>query len=81
MDRSATFRFTPSNLGIALITIIGFTGDFTTYLSGIKYGYSNYILPVTTGVASASTTGTGTLSGKYSVLGYESVRILEAFNW
>ena len=40
MDRSATFRFTPSNLGIALITI-GFTGDFTTYLSGIKYGYSN----------------------------------------
>ena len=44
-DGFAAFTFTPSNVGIALLTV-GFTGDFTTYLSGIKYGYNSYIIPV-----------------------------------
>lgn len=79
-DGFAAFTFTPSNVGIALLTV-GFTGDFTTYLSGIKYGYNSYIIPVLSGTVSASSKGTGSLSGTYSVIGYESSSILQAFNW
>lgn len=57
-DGFAAFTFTPSNVGIALLTV-GFTGDFTTYLSGIKYGYNSYIIPVLSGTVSASSKGTG----------------------
>lgn len=79
-DGFAAFTFTPSNVGIALLTV-GFTGDFTTYLSGIKYGYNSYVIPVLSGTVSASSKGTGSLSGTYSVIGYESSSILQAFNW
>lgn len=79
-DGFATFLFSPSSVGIGLLTI-GFTGDFTTYLSGLRYGYNSYILPVLTGTVTASTKGTGSLSGTYSVLGYEDVSVLEAFSW
>ena len=74
------FVFTPSNAAIALITV-GFTGEISTYHSGIKYGYNSYILPVMTGWASAPAKGTGSLSGTYSVLGYENAHILEGFSW
>ena len=74
------FVFTPSNAAIALITV-GFTGEISTYHSGIKYGYTSYILPVMTGWASAPAKGTGSLSGTYSVLGYENAHILEGFSW
>lgn len=79
-DGYAVFQFTPANLGIALLTL-GFTGDFTTYHSGLRYGYNNYIIPVISGRASASTKGTGSLSGSYSVLGYETASILQGFSW
>lgn len=77
---NAVFVFTPSNAAIALITV-GFTGEISTYHSGIKYGYNPYILPVMTGWASAPAKGTGSLSGTYSVLGYENAHILEGFSW
>lgn len=79
-DGYAVFQFTPTNLGIALLTV-GFTGSFTTYKSGLRYGYNNYIIPVTSGTVSASTIGTGSLSGSYSVLGYETASILQGFSW
>lgn len=79
-DGYAVFQFTPTNVGIALLTV-GFTGSFTTYKSGLRYGYNNYIIPVTSGTVSASTTGTGSLSGSYSVLGYETASILQGFSW
>ncbi len=76
----AYFAFTPSSFSIALLTI-GFTGQFTTYLSGIRYGYNFYTIPISSGFVSAPSSGTGSLSGTYSVLGYESVDILKAFSW
>lgn len=76
----AVFQFTPTNVGIALLTV-GFTGDFTTYHSGIKYGYNNYIIPVLSGSVSASTSGTGSISGSYSVLGYETASVIKGFSW
>lgn len=79
-DGQAIFVFSPSNIGIALLTV-GFTGSFTTYLSGLRYGHNTYILPVLSGSVSASSRGTGSLSGTYSVLGYNSISILEGFSW
>ncbi len=79
-DGIAVFQFTPTNVGIALLTV-GFTGSFTTYKSGLRYGYNSYIIPVIRGTVSASTTGTGSLSGSYSVLGYETASILSGFSW
>lgn len=79
-EGKAVFIFTPSNVAIALITV-GFTGEISTYYSGIKYGYNPYILPVLTGWAYAPASGTGSLSGTYSVLGYENASVLEGFSW
>lgn len=79
-DDKAVFVFTPSTVGIALLTV-GFSGDITTYHHGLKYGYNSYTLPVLTGSASASTSGTGTLSGSYSVVGYATAKIFEGFTW
>lgn len=41
----------------------------------------SYVIPVLSGTVSASSKGTGSLSGTYSVIGYESSSILQAFNW
>jgi hypothetical protein len=79
-DTVAVFVFKPSSIGIGLLTL-GFTGNFNTYLSGIKYGYNTYVLPVMSGGVSAPSKWTGSLSGTYTVIGYESIPILEAFAW
>lgn len=60
---------------------LGFTGDITTYHSGIRYGYNNYTLPVITGAVSAPSKGTGSISGKYSVIGFETIPVLEGLAW
>ncbi len=76
----ATFLFTPANVAISLITI-GFTGTFTTYFNGIRYGYNDYLLPIGGGSVSAADTGTGSLSGTYKVIGYEPASVLQGFSW
>lgn len=74
----AVFIFTPTNVVIATITK-GFTGEITTYFSGLRYGYNSYE-NVLSGYASASAIGSGHLSGTYSVMEHDPVKILEVFS-
>lgn len=74
------FVFTPANIGISLITV-GFVGDFTSYNTGIRWGYNNYILPVMSGSISASPHGIGVLSGTYTVFGYAPIKISRGVSW
>lgn len=77
---TATFHFKPSNIGTTVLAI-GFTGEFTTYKTGMTYGSGTYILPVMSGTIGAPQHGTGSLSGTYSVVGFDPVRILQSFSW
>jgi hypothetical protein len=76
---TATFYFKP--VGIALLTGIGFVGNFSTYNSGALYGYNSYALPVYQGFVSAPNHGTGSISGTYLALGYDPIHVFHTFAW
>lgn len=69
------FEFVPVDLVTSLLTV-GFTGTLTTHhKAGNLWGTNNFIIPVLTGSCSAASGGIGSLSGTYSVLGYDPVAI------